>query len=142
MSHPSYTFSGCLSKSQVWGGFRIYSSLEYAAIINATQDFTENYDDPKAAIIVTGEVTITDLVQVFVVFYFYDGPAPPAGVFDKFNAIPFLSSSTTTQTYASLVCFFSFLQSLYHWEANKAAHWEQLWKSFRAPLSHPRKSSS
>ena len=48
-------------------------------------------------------VTADTLVEVFVVFFFYDGPVPPDAVFEKFNAITALASSTTTQSYSSLV---------------------------------------
>jgi hypothetical protein len=59
--------------------------------LNATQEFTENYNDPNASIIVTGEIAIGSLLETFIVFFFYGGPTPPDGVFDNFNAIPTLA---------------------------------------------------
>ncbi|KAF4625739.1 hypothetical protein G7Y89_g12424 [Cudoniella acicularis] len=89
---------------QIWGGIRSYAATEAAAILNATQDFTVNYyKDPKAAVIVTGEITIENLLETFIVFFFYDGPSPPAGVFDEFNAIPFLTDGTKVQSYYDLI---------------------------------------
>jgi hypothetical protein len=57
---------------------------------------TENYHDTKAGVIVTGEIALNNLLDIFLVFFFYNGPSPPAGVFDKFD-------STATQSYAELV---------------------------------------
>jgi len=89
---------------QIWGGIRSYAATEAAAILNATQNFTENYyKDPKAAVIVTGEIAIDNLLETFIVFFFYDGPNPPADVFDEFNAIPFLTDGTEVQSYYDLV---------------------------------------
>lgn len=48
-------------------------------------------------------VTADTLAEIFVVFFFYDGETPPDGVFDEFNAIDDIVSSTQTQSYASLV---------------------------------------
>lgn len=93
------------TNGQVWGGIRSYAGIYSEQIINATQAFTENYfHDPKAAVIVTGEVAIDTLLEIFVVFFFYDGETVPAGVFDAFNAIPTISDGTKTQTYSDLVC--------------------------------------
>ena len=52
--------------------------------------------------IVTGEIAIESLLEIFVVFFFYDGPTP-LGVFDEFDAIPYLTDGTKTQSYYDLV---------------------------------------
>jgi hypothetical protein len=88
---------------KVWGGLRTYSNIYSSAILNATHDFNTNYKDPKAAVIVTAEIAVDTLLQTFFIFYFYDGPTPPAGVFDEFDAIPSLTKNTTTQSYTDLV---------------------------------------
>jgi hypothetical protein len=72
-------------------------------ILNATQEFTENYNDPNASIIVTGEIAIGSLLETFIVFFFYGGPTPPDGVFDNFNAIPTLTDGVQTQSYYDFV---------------------------------------
>jgi hypothetical protein len=64
---------------------------------------TENYHDTKAGVIVTGEIALNNLLDIFLVFFFYNGPSPPAGVFDKFDAITAQIDSTATQSYAELV---------------------------------------
>jgi hypothetical protein len=84
-------------------------------MIDATQRFTENNRDDKASIIVTIEIivptttsvltNISQLQEVLTVFYFYNGTSPPPGVFDEFNAIPWLTSTVKTMTYPELVFF-------------------------------------
>jgi hypothetical protein len=54
-------------------------------------------------VIVTGEIAIDSLLETFIVFFFYDGPNPPADIFNEFNAIPFLTDGTEVQSYYDLV---------------------------------------
>lgn len=75
-----------------------------SAVLNATQHFIEYNDDPKAAVIVTLDIAVDTLVQVAVVFFFYDGATPQGGVFDEFNALISISDQVTTQTYSDFVC--------------------------------------
>ncbi|TVY85956.1 putative FAD-linked oxidoreductase, partial [Lachnellula willkommii] len=92
------------TNGQVWGGVRTYSGTYAEQIINATQNFTENYfQHPKAAVIVTGEIAIDNLLDIFVVFFFYDGETPPAGIFDAFDALPTVTDAAKTQTYSDLL---------------------------------------
>jgi hypothetical protein len=87
----------------VWGGLRFYSGEYAETILNATHDFNTNFKDPKAAIIVTGEITIESLVELFAIFFFYDGETPPPGIFDTFNALPAVIDNAKVQTYSELV---------------------------------------
>ncbi|TVY44596.1 putative FAD-linked oxidoreductase, partial [Lachnellula occidentalis] len=92
------------TNGQVWGGIRSYAGIYAEQIINATQAFNENYSDhPKAAVIVTGEVAIDTLLEIFVVFFFYDGESVPAGVFDAFNALPTITDDAKTRSYSDLL---------------------------------------
>lgn len=92
------------SVGQVWGGIRAYSMSSHAAILSAVTNFTRNFHDPKAGIIATFDFAgPVNLVDVAVVFFFYDGPKPPSGIFDEFNAIPSISDSVKVQSYASLL---------------------------------------
>ncbi|TVY12974.1 putative FAD-linked oxidoreductase, partial [Lachnellula arida] len=92
------------TNGQVWGGVRTYSGTYAEQIINATQNFTENYfQHPKAAVIVTSEIAIDSLLDIFVVFFFYDGETPPAGIFDAFDALPTVTDAAKTQTYSDLL---------------------------------------
>lgn len=87
---------------QVWGGIRSYSGLYAEELIKATQAFTANYD-PKSAVIATGEIVIDGLLDLFIIFFFYDAATPPAGVFDAFDAVPHISDDAKTRTYYDLV---------------------------------------
>ena len=88
---------------QVWGGIKIYAGLDYQTILGATANFTQNFTDPKAAVIVTCDFALYDLVSVIVIFYFYDGSTPPAGVFDEFDQVTPIFSNVSTQSYPSLL---------------------------------------
>lgn len=85
------------------GGTRFHDGSAGSALLNATQNFIQYKEDPKVAVIVTGELTIENLVYVWVVFYFYNGTTPAPRVFDEFNAIVPVLDSVITQPYASLV---------------------------------------
>jgi hypothetical protein len=52
---------------------------------------------------VTGSIAIENLAGLFVLFYFYDGPTPPAGIFDEFDAIVPIADQVSTQSYADIV---------------------------------------
>ncbi|KUJ08458.1 FAD-binding domain-containing protein [Mollisia scopiformis] len=87
----------------VWGGYRTYSSSYASQLLAATQDFTENFPGPAAALFTTFEILADNLDQFITVFYFYNGPVVPPGVFDKFLPIPATSDMTTSQSYSSLL---------------------------------------
>ncbi|OWP00880.1 hypothetical protein B2J93_2573 [Marssonina coronariae] len=92
-----------VSIGQVWGGVRTYSRAATAQLLTATQDFTENFHDPKAAIIVSFQTLFGGLDQFWAVFFFYDGPVPPQEVFDQFNGLLADTDSVQTQSYSSLL---------------------------------------
>lgn len=98
---------------KVWGGLRFYSGQYAEAIVNATHDFNSNFKDPKAAVIVTGDIAIDNLVESFIVFFFYDGETPPPGIFDAFNVIPALIDNAKVQTYSELVYILPSFHSIY-----------------------------
>lgn len=75
------------------------------AIINATQHFIQNNNDPKAAIIVTLDLAVDSLLRLAVVFFFYDGPTPQGTVFDEFNALIPTLDQVTTQNYTAVVSY-------------------------------------
>lgn len=88
---------------QVWGGYRIYTSLVGDQIWAALHDFIANGpQDPKAAIICNSNFAIGGL-KIYMVFYFYDGALPPIGAFRQFEAIVPLLDLTSSRTYADLV---------------------------------------
>lgn len=69
------------------------------------RNFTLNYPDEKAGIILTSEITVDTLVNIWIMFLFYDGATPPAGVFDMFTSIGALSDTTKTRSYYDLLAF-------------------------------------
>lgn len=89
---------------QVWGGIRIYDGSKADEIYAALHKFVPgNAEDPKAAIILT-DVTAIGGLKTFLIFYFYQGPAPPAeGAFAEFLGIGSTISLTKTRSYADLV---------------------------------------
>lgn len=89
---------------QVWGGTRTYSTESATDVFRAIAKFTQNYaDHPKAAVIGTFQFQpLVNLIIAPLIFFFYDGPEPPAGVFDDFDAIKNITSDTSTKSYYSL----------------------------------------
>ncbi|KAI0420078.1 FAD binding domain-containing protein [Xylaria grammica] len=93
-------------QGDVWGGNLIFDATPEVskAMLAAVRDFTENYDDEKAGIIVTAERTLATLVDLWVIFLYYNGPEPPTGVFDKFFDISkFKINTCKTQSMHSLL---------------------------------------
>lgn len=89
---------------QIWGGNLIWTGDDQSAgLLSAVRNFTENYDDPKAGIIVTSEMTIGVSTTLWVLFLFYDGETPPAGIFDEFLALEPTINSCKTRTYSDLL---------------------------------------
>ncbi|KAK4168263.1 hypothetical protein QBC43DRAFT_309948 [Cladorrhinum sp. PSN259] len=75
-------------------------------LLKAVRDFTEYNTDDKAAVIVTAERAQINLVDSWILFLFYDGPAPPASTFSNFTSVPGLITNTArTRTYADLMAF-------------------------------------
>jgi hypothetical protein len=68
------------------------------------QDFTENCHDPHASIFTTINLLLKGLDEFVAIFFFYNGPIPPTGLFDKFLVgIPYIVDQLQTQTYTELV---------------------------------------
>lgn len=89
---------------QIWGGNLIFlGEDDNDGILSAVRNFTENYDDPKAGIIVTSELTLGNLANLWVLFLFYDGEEPPAGVFDEFLALGPSINSCKTRSYSDFL---------------------------------------
>lgn len=51
----------------------------------------------------TAELTQFGVIDMWLMFLFYDGPTPPAGVFDNFTAIAHVSDDTKTRSYNDLL---------------------------------------
>lgn len=91
---------------KVWGGNFIFGADKTPQLLDALRKFVDNYPDDKAAIILTAEHGA--LIDTWIMFLFYDGPEPPAGVFDDFEAIDHTSTTKTWDTYYDLLKFNDF----------------------------------
>lgn len=88
---------------QVWGGNFVYTKDKTPQVLTALRNFVDNYPDDKAAIILTAEHGVIGVVDFWIMFLFYDGPEPPAGVFDEFKAIDHTSTTKTWDSYYDLL---------------------------------------
>ncbi|KPM35944.1 hypothetical protein AK830_g10631 [Neonectria ditissima] len=89
---------------QVYGGNLYFnrSAATDAALLDALRDFTEHNTDDKAAIILTASRDGAG-VDIWGMFVFYDGPAPPRGTFDAFTAVGPVLDTARTRSYADLM---------------------------------------
>ncbi|KAG6917992.1 hypothetical protein DXG01_017002 [Tephrocybe rancida] len=86
------------------GGLILFKSVDIPAVTAATAAYSTSVSDPKAAIITSytalpGEPGIS-------LHLFYDGPTPPAGIFDDFLVIPYYAKDVSTRDFLSLVKVF------------------------------------
>ncbi|CAK3906897.1 FAD-binding domain-containing [Lecanosticta acicola] len=78
----------------VWGGYKIFAMDRKDAVLRATHNLLSDYYDPKAAVIVTFTTTLHTLVDIFVVFFFYNDPSGPGEILSEFNSIPSMLDGT------------------------------------------------
>ncbi|KAF7526864.1 hypothetical protein G7054_g10625 [Neopestalotiopsis clavispora] len=92
-------------QGQVWGGNLWFDANDDTTpkLLAALRDFTEYYPDDKAAIILTAERTLGTLLDIWILFLYYNGPEVPAGVFDNFTSIAHTIDTTKTQSMNELV---------------------------------------
>ncbi|CAE6425123.1 unnamed protein product [Rhizoctonia solani] len=88
-------------QGQVWGGLSTFTFDQLDKVTQATAEFAQQVKDPKAAIIPTfnfllGQPGVSLLM-------FYDGPAPPSGIFERFQSIPHFTSDVKARSFTSLV---------------------------------------
>lgn len=93
------------AQGDVWGGNLEFDATpkNTAAILAAVRNFTENYSDGKAGIILTAERTLGTLLDIWIMFLYYNGPEPPQGVFDAFLDIGPIINTCKTQRYSELL---------------------------------------
>jgi hypothetical protein len=72
------------------------------ALFAALHDFIEDQKDPKAAVIFTTSQQMGGY-GMYGIFFLYDGPIPPPGVWGKFEAIKPTIDLAKTQTYSDMV---------------------------------------
>jgi len=87
-------------QGQVWGGSLSFTAEQIPTISRATTEFAASVVDPKAAIITTFDFFLGQPGITMVIFY--DGPTPPAGIFDRFTSLPAATSDISTRSFLSL----------------------------------------
>ncbi|PGG95410.1 hypothetical protein AJ79_10070 [Helicocarpus griseus UAMH5409] len=87
-------------ETDVWGGNYVFGPEQSEDLLKAVRDFTEYNTDDKAAIILTLERGAA--LNLWIMFLFYDGIEPPAGVFDNFTHIGPSIDNTKTRSYTDL----------------------------------------
>ena len=80
----------------------LHTTETAATLLKAVRDFTEYCDDEKAALVLTA-VKGVGLIDLWIMFAFYDAPNPPTEVFANFTAAGTLVNTCKTQSYASLL---------------------------------------
>ncbi|KAG8724003.1 hypothetical protein FRC09_000811 [Ceratobasidium sp. 395] len=90
-------------QTQVWGGVLTFNG--YLSDVNAaTVNFIANVTDPKAAIILSIYISPLTLLQPSIsLLMFYDGPNPPAGIFERFTSIANASSDVSARSMSSFI---------------------------------------
>lgn len=103
-----YPIRSLANSAQVWGGNLIFTGDKTEQMLAALRDFTEYYPDEKAAIIMTAELSALGAIDMWIMFLLYDGPEPPAGVFDNFTAIGPFTNNCKTRSYYDLLSYNDF----------------------------------
>lgn len=93
---------------QIWGGNLVFTADKTPQMLEALRNFTENYPDEKAGIIMTVELTALGAIDTWIMFLFYDGPTPPVGVFDIFLDIKPFVNNCKTRSYSDLLTYNNF----------------------------------
>ncbi|KAI0825986.1 FAD dependent oxidoreductase [Irpex lacteus] len=88
-------------QGQVWGGTITATADQLDAVNKATLNFSNNVTDPKAQAIIAYNFLLGEPGASIILFY--DGPNPPAGIFDDFTAIKAFTKDLKTRSFLSLV---------------------------------------
>ncbi|KAI1336108.1 FAD binding domain-containing protein [Xylariaceae sp. FL0016] len=101
----SYLLQAYPIGDEIWGGNLVFDATaeNTAALLAAVRDFTANYPDEKAGIIMTAERTLATVVDIWIMFLYYSGPEPPEDVFANFTAIGPTVNTCKTQSFNDLV---------------------------------------
>ncbi|KAG9119994.1 hypothetical protein FRC07_004700 [Ceratobasidium sp. 392] len=91
-------------QGQVWGGLQTFTWDQIPSVNNATVEFVKSVTDPKAGIITTYNFLLGQASWPGVsLLMFYDGPIPPAGIFERFSSIPHFTSDVKARSFSSLI---------------------------------------
>ncbi|PPR03987.1 hypothetical protein CVT24_008306 [Panaeolus cyanescens] len=89
------------TQNMVWGGNSLVPPPGLGQLAAATAEFHKNVRDPKASMLVMFFSMMTQPMAS--VLLFYDGPNPPAGIFDAFLSLPFIMNDFKTRRFSDLV---------------------------------------
>ncbi|KAJ7179776.1 FAD-binding domain-containing protein [Mycena filopes] len=92
-------------QGEVWGGSVVQTAGQAEAVGAALYQF-DSVTDPRAAAVgnfISKNGSVSCLALLTSVTLFYDGPTPPAGIFDAFLALPTLQSTVKTRSFLDLV---------------------------------------
>ncbi|KAH6914745.1 hypothetical protein BKA70DRAFT_1093662 [Coprinopsis sp. MPI-PUGE-AT-0042] len=88
-------------QGQVWGGLTVYDVLQWEKVNEAVANYCASVTDPKASMIASYQVLAG--VPTVGLLSFYNGPTPPPGVFDEFEAIPHVIKNVKSRSFLDLV---------------------------------------
>lgn len=90
---------------EIWGGTMIFLHSDETAeeLLAALRDFAEDSKDEKAAVILVGAMVPDLSLDLWILYTFYGGPEPPAGVFDDFIAAGPVNDTSATKSYYQLM---------------------------------------
>ncbi|KAK7686217.1 hypothetical protein QCA50_010437 [Cerrena zonata] len=89
-------------QGQVWGGQLTIGGDHLTEFHTALAKFSDN-TDPKAQLLAPVIYVQAFGGPIVNLLLFYDGPTPPAGIFDDFLAIPNLAKDISTRSFLSIV---------------------------------------
>ncbi|KAF2015976.1 FAD-binding domain-containing protein [Aaosphaeria arxii CBS 175.79] len=94
-------------QANIWGGNLVFLRTpdKDTKLLKAVRDWTEYNTDDKASVIVTAERANLNVVDSWIIFLFYDGPSPPAGLFKNFTDVGPTLNTCRERTYADLMAF-------------------------------------
>ncbi|PSN70014.1 FAD-binding domain-containing protein [Corynespora cassiicola Philippines] len=95
-------------QGQIWGGNLIFPASKTDELLAAVRTFTEEYPDEKAGIIMTAQISALGVIDMWIMFLFYDGPTPPPGVFDYFLDVGPGTNNCKTRSYYDLLSYNNF----------------------------------
>ncbi|THH17182.1 hypothetical protein EW146_g3588 [Bondarzewia mesenterica] len=88
---------------KIWAGELLIPGESQDALNTAVANFFANTTDPKATIVTQYRYLNSNLS--FEITVFYDGPSPPAGIFDEILAIPNVQGSPATLDFVEMLTF-------------------------------------
>lgn len=92
-------------QGDVYGGNLVFPRTQSmdAQLLQAVRDFTQHNHDDKAAIILTAERALLGLLDIWIMFIYYNGPVAPVQVFKNFTDLKPVVNSCKTRSYANLL---------------------------------------